>query len=322
MIDGLAGRIEEELARLDLPSGLPELYSPIAYTLEKGGKRIRPLLLMIAAKMFGADLEKAMHQALAVEIFHNFTLVHDDIMDNAPLRRGRPSVYHKWDQNTAILSGDVMFSLAFKQAINCEEDVLPEVIQTFTDMTIKVCEGQQMDMNFEKRNDVSLEEYLEMIGLKTAYLLAGSLKLGAILGRASQNAADAMFDYGMLTGTAFQLMDDYLDAYGNPEKFGKQVGGDILSGKKTFLYIQTKKRLNEEDLKKFEETFNSNHIEKGEKIKLIKSYFDKSGASEEIRNMANELLKKSARLLSSLEVDEKSKEELINLTNQLTKRDK
>ncbi len=322
MIKEIVGRIEKEIAQLNFPEQLPDLYNPISYSLSAGGKRIRPLLLMISSRIFGVNDEASIHQALGIEIFHNFTLVHDDIMDNAPLRRGKPSVYKKWNQNTAILSGDVMFSLSLQEISKCDKELLPDVLKTFLDMTVKVCEGQQMDMDFEERTYVNMPEYIKMIELKTAYLLAGSLKIGAILGRASRETTIAMFDFGIKIGTAFQLMDDYLDVYGDPEKFGKQVGGDIIAGKKTFLFIETLKNLPDNDKLNFERMFASEDLNSKSKVEGIKEYYEKSGANEIIREKADKLLLSAQQILNSIEGNDMAKEELINLTLQLTNRDK
>jgi len=322
MIEELAGRIEKEIAQLNLPRQLPDLYDPIAYSLANGGKRLRPLLLMISSRIFNVSDDIAIHQALAVEIFHNFTLIHDDIMDNAPLRRGKPSVYQKWNQNSAILSGDVMFAISIQEVSKCENSILPDVLSTFLDMTIKVCEGQQMDMDFEKRSDVDMSEYIKMIELKTAYLLAGSLKIGAILGRATKETIEMMFEFGMKVGTAFQLIDDYLDAYGDPEKFGKQMGGDIMAGKKTFLFIETTKKLGGEEKLKFEELFDSKKVDMEEKVEKVKFHFEKSGSKDKLKERADSLLYSAQEILQRVEGNFEAKEELINLTYKLMNRDK
>ncbi len=322
MIKELSAKIEDELNNLDLPTDLPNLYDPISYTLENGGKRLRPLLLMISSRIFGGNDEDSIHQALAVEIFHNFTLVHDDIMDNAPLRRGKESVYKKWDSNTAILSGDVMYSLSFAELSKCNPETLPAILECFIDTGIKVCEGQQMDMDFEMRDDVVLDEYIKMIGMKTAVLMAGSLKIGALAAGGSISDSDSMYEYGMKAGTAFQLIDDYLDAFGDPEKFGKKVGGDIIARKKTYLYLNTLEYLEEEDKKEFEKVFNSDTLSDDYKVNQVKDFFKKTGAHDRIRERANALLFEAKEILDNIKGDEKAKEELINLTLQLTNREK
>ncbi|RZL52120.1 MAG: polyprenyl synthetase family protein, partial [Pedobacter sp.] len=216
-----------------------DLYEPIRYIMSLGGKRIRPVMVLMATELFTTDTNKALDVALAIETFHNFTLVHDDIMDNAPLRRGKITVHEKWGVNNAILSGDVMMVESNKHLSKVDILVLKPVLDTFNATAQGVCEGQQLDMEFEQRDDVSIPEYIEMIRLKTAVLLGGAMKLGAIVGGANTVDADLLYSFGENLGIAFQLQDDILDVYGNPEKFGKQVGGDIISNKKTFLHLKT-----------------------------------------------------------------------------------
>jgi geranylgeranyl diphosphate synthase type II len=208
--------------------------------MQLGGKRMRPVLVLISTEIFGGQVLKALDAAIGIEIFHNFTLMHDDIMDKAPIRRGKPTVHIKWNESAAILSGDVMFVEAYKLMIKVEDNILRDVLAIFSETASGVCQGQQADMNFEKINDVSLPEYLEMIRQKTAVLLAGSMQIGALIGGAAQDQAKLLYEFGENLGLAFQLQDDILDVYGDPEKFGKQVGGDILSNKKTFMLIKAK----------------------------------------------------------------------------------
>jgi geranylgeranyl diphosphate synthase type II len=214
------------------------LYKPIDYTLAQGGKRLRPVLVLLACDLFGGDINKALHPAMGLEIFHNFTLLHDDIMDNAPLRRGKKTVHEKWDNNTAILSGDTMFVIAYEFVAKTDPKLLPEVLVLFNDTARKVCEGQQYDMNYETCEVISILDYMEMIRLKTAVLIACSLKLGAIIAGASDDQACRIYDAGIELGLAFQLQDDYLDAFGDESKFGKSIGNDITTNKKTYLYLK------------------------------------------------------------------------------------
>ena len=230
--------IEKAIPKIEYPNHPANLYEPIRYIMNLGGKRIRPVMVLMASELFNEDVMIALDVALAVETFHNFTLVHDDIMDNAPLRRGAQTVHEKWGNNNAILSGDVMMVESNKHLSKVEISVLKPVLDTFNATAQGVCEGQQLDMEFEQRGDVSIEEYLDMIRLKTAVLLGGAMKLGAIVGGASQQNADLLYHFGENLGVAFQLQDDILDVYGNPEKFGKQVGGDIIANKKTFLHLK------------------------------------------------------------------------------------
>lgn len=231
--------LEEEIKRLTLPADkLPGLYEPIYYSMQNGGKRLRPILLLMTCEAFGGDAESARRAALGIEMYHNFTLVHDDVMDNSELRRGKPTVHKKWDTDTAILSGDVMLTLAGKYMTEVPEGCLRKVLEEFNDMAIGVYEGQQLDMEFEKREEVGIGEYLEMIRLKTSVLLGAACSIGARIAGASDADCEAMFRFGESLGVAFQIQDDYLDVYGDSSTFGKPVGGDILNDKKTFLTLK------------------------------------------------------------------------------------
>jgi len=231
--------INQGLADLDFPPVPATLYEPIRYMLALGGKRIRPLLTLMAADLFSiSDIRHAIPAALAVELFHNFSLVHDDIMDEAPLRRGKPTVHKKWNANVAILSGDNLLIMAYGQLAKCPSDKLPSILETFNTMATHVCEGQQLDMDFERSPTVGINDYLHMIQLKTSVLLGAALKIGAVLGNASDVDAQYLYDFGVNVGIAFQLQDDLLDVYGDPEQFGKQRGGDILANKKTYLLLK------------------------------------------------------------------------------------
>ncbi len=241
-----------------------KLYEPIAYTLEIGGKRLRPVLVLMSCDLFGGDIIKAVFPALGVEIFHNFTLLHDDIMDNAPLRRGMETVHQKWDANAAILSGDTMFVIAYEYVAKTDPEMLPQVLDLFNDTARKVCEGQQYDMNFETQADVTIPDYMQMIRLKTAVLIACSLRLGAILAKADPADAEKIYEFGIELGLAFQLQDDYLDAFGDTSKFGKAIGGDIATHKKTFLILKAFEMAKEDTL-----------------IKLTNYYFDRETIGEQ-----------------------------------------
>lgn len=230
--------INEALASLKFPTNPVELYNPIRYTLENGGKRMRPQLVLMAADLISGDFQSSIQPALGIETFHNFTLLHDDIMDNAPLRRGKDTVHVKWNSNIAILSGDVMFVEACRLMSAAPNHALNKVLEVFYKAAIEVCEGQQYDMNFESRDNVPIEEYIDMIRLKTAVLLGASMQIGALCAHACDEDAALLYDFGCHLGIAFQLMDDILDVYGDPSKFGKQVGGDILANKKTYLSIR------------------------------------------------------------------------------------
>lgn len=228
--------IEEGISNLPLPDNPANLYEPIRYILGIGGKRVRPLLVLLGADVFGEDhVPKAIPAALSVEMFHNFTLMHDDIMDEAPLRRGMPTVHEKWDSNVAILAGDNLMVLAYRELAQCQADKVPHLLSMFNKMAQEICEGQQLDVEFENRSEVGQEDYVEMIRLKTAVLLGTALKMGATIAGAGEAEAENLYDFGINVGVAFQLQDDILDVYGDPKTFGKQIGGDILSNKKTIL---------------------------------------------------------------------------------------
>lgn len=237
-LEDLQELISEAVEKLAFPGYPSALYEPITYILSLGGKRMRPALLLMACDLFGGEVEAAVPPALAIEVFHNFTLMHDDIMDNAPLRRGRTTVHEKWNQNVGILSGDVMLIEGYKLMMQVEEHLLRPIMNIFNETAVSVCEGQQIDMEFEQRNDAGIDEYLNMIRLKTAVVLGGALKIGALIGGAGQADADLLSSFGVHLGVAFQLQDDILDVYGDPEKFGKQVGGDIIANKKTYLLLK------------------------------------------------------------------------------------
>lgn len=237
----LQALFQKEIDALQLGSAPEKLYEPMHYIMNLGGKRLRPVLALMGAGLYG-DPSKAMPQAMAIELFHNFSLIHDDIMDAAPLRRGEETVHIKWDENIGILSGDGMLVKAYQYVAQCSPEMLPEVLATFSQTALEVCEGQQMDMDFETMDQVPLDTYIKMIQFKTSVLLGCAMKIGALVGGATKEDAEALYEFALLLGTSFQIKDDYLDVYGDPEKFGKQVGGDILSNKKTLLWIEAEKR--------------------------------------------------------------------------------
>ena len=240
-IVALQALFQKEIDALQLGSAPEKLYDPMHYIMNLGGKRLRPVLALMGAGLYG-DPSKAMPQAMAIELFHNFSLIHDDIMDAAPLRRGQDTVHIKWDENIGILSGDGMLVKAYQYVAQCSQKLLPEVLATFSKTALEVCEGQQMDMDFETMDQVPLDMYINMIQFKTSVLLGCAMKIGALVGGATEEDAEALYEFALLLGTSFQIKDDYLDVYGDPEKFGKQVGGDILSNKKTLLWIEAEKR--------------------------------------------------------------------------------
>ncbi|HEY4323288.1 MAG TPA: polyprenyl synthetase family protein [Mucilaginibacter sp.] len=266
--------ISEAVNKLAFPEYPAELYEPISYILSLGGKRMRPALLLMACDLFGGDTEAAISPALAIELFHNFTLMHDDIMDNAPLRRGKATVHERWNKNVGILSGDVMLVQSYELMMQVEERLLRMVLDIFNKTAVGVCEGQQMDMDFEKRSDVHIEEYLEMIRLKTSVLLGGALKIGALIGGASIEDAELLNSFGEHLGVAFQLQDDILDVYGDPEKFGKQVGGDIISNKKTYLLIKAMESSDDQLTKELSDWINLQRFDANEKVAAVTEIYN------------------------------------------------
>jgi len=284
------------------------LYEPISYILKLGGKRLRPTLVLIAAEIFGKSYKDSLDAALAIEVFHNFSLVHDDIMDAAPLRRGKETVHEKWDVNTGILSGDVMLVNSYQLLDTYQGDIFKELTQVFTQTAIEVCEGQQYDIDFETRDDVTIPEYLKMIEYKTAVLIGASLKMGAIIAGASTTDKTMIYDFGRLLGLAFQLQDDYLDAFGDPKTFGKQVGGDIIENKKTFLYLKALEGASNDEQKQLEGLFSLYPDDPTEKISTVKQLFRTTGAKEATRLEIEKYTQKAFALLESIKVPEDKKE--------------
>lgn len=301
--------------------GKPEgLYQPIAYTLEQGGKRLRPMLALMSAQTFGGDPDKALPAAIAIEIFHNFTLLHDDIIDEAPLRRGRETVYKKWNINTAILSGDTMFAIAYGQLCSSETAMLPALMKVFTKTAIEVCEGQQYDIDFETSGDVSIDAYLNMIRLKTAVLLAASLKIGAITANASEADADRIYSFGENLGIAFQLQDDLLDAFGNEEVFGKKTGGDILTNKKTYLYLKALECAAADDRKLLAELYSRRDMEDGEKIGKVLQIFRRADIEKQTEELIMDYFNRAILLFAEINLSEEAKKPLLSLAETMLKR--
>ena len=256
------------------------LYEPIRYILGLGGKKMRPVLTLMSAEIFDADYVKALPAALAVEVFHNFSLVHDDIMDDAPLRRGNITVHEKWNINTGILSGDAMLILAYQYFEQYEPFIFRELAKLFSKTALEVCEGQQWDVDFETRTDVTIPEYLKMIEYKTAVLVAAAMKMGAIVAETSSENGELIYDFGLNLGLAFQLQDDYLDAFGNPATFGKQIGGDIIENKKTYLYLKAIEFASAEEKAKLLQLFSVSLEENATKIEEVKTIFNATGATK------------------------------------------
>lgn len=295
------------------------LYEPVKYVLSLGGKRIRPTLMMLAYNLYKDNPEEILAPACALETYHNYTLLHDDLMDNADLRRGQMTVHRRWDANTAILSGDSMLVLAYQRMAQCRKDKLAEVLDLFTETALEIGEGQQYDMEFERRNDVTEAEYIEMIRLKTSVLLACALKMGALLADAPESDCNNLYRFGELTGLAFQLQDDFLDVYGDTKVFGKAIGGDILAGKKTFMLINALAQANPSQRKQLEQWLATTDRPQ-EKIEAVTQLYNEIGidtmATEKISYYFNE----SYRYLEAVNVDEKRKQELKLFTQRMMKR--
>lgn len=319
----LLDKLEDYIQSQNFGESPSELYEPLHYILSLGGKRIRPLLSLLAYGMYAENPEKIISQAAAIEVFHNFTLMHDDIMDQAPLRRGKATVHEKWNANIAILSGDVMLVQAYEMLLETDSKSLHEVLRLFNKTAAEVCEGQQFDMNFESLPSVTESEYINMIRLKTAVLLGCALKLGAILGGASTSEAQKLYDFGVNVGIGFQLKDDLLDVYADQAKFGKQVGGDIISNKKTFLLIKAielAKGESQEELKKW---LMAESFEKEEKVNAVKAIYEKLGIKKLAEEKMNSYFKAGFDQLEGIAFQHESYfQELKQITQDLIHREK
>lgn len=283
------------------------LYAPMYYILNLGGKRLRPILTLMGADIFQTDYRKALHAALAVEVFHNFSLVHDDIMDRALLRRGHKTVHHKWNVNTAILSGDAMLIIAYQLFENYEPVVFQELAKLFSKTALEVCEGQQFDMDFERRNDVTVDEYLLMIKYKTAVLVGAALQMGAIVAQTTSKNKKLIYDFGVLLGMAFQLQDDYLDSFGD-DSFGKKIGGDILENKKTMLYLKSFEKADSQQRKELLQLYST---EGGtEKIEAVKRIFTETQATDFVRNEIENYTKQALQILDELDINAEKRLEI------------
>lgn len=296
------------------------LYEPIKYILDLGGKRLRPTLTLLTTQIFGADHKKSLNAALAVELFHNFSLIHDDIMDDAPLRRGNQTVHEKWDVNTGILSGDAMLILAYRLFENYDPNTFQKLAKLFSKTALEVCEGQQYDIDFETRDDVTLQEYLKMVEYKTAVLIAAAMKMGAIVAGASKTDQDKIYEFGKNLGIAFQLQDDYLDAFGNPETFGKQVGGDIIENKKTFLYLRAMAFCDADEMMQLEHLYSIYPEDDEEKVNTVKQIFLSTGSAEATKMEIEIYTIKAFSVLSTLDITEDKKAILKQFGEELMKR--
>ncbi|KYG82425.1 polyprenyl synthetase family protein [Roseivirga echinicomitans] len=312
--------INKRLEERNYGSEPKELYDPIRYIMSLGGKRMRPLLVLLAYKLFKDDPETVVDQALAVEVFHNFTLVHDDIMDNAPLRRGKATVHEKWDANTAILSGDVMMVKAYDMLLDAPSN-LKQIVRDFNACAAGVCEGQQLDMNFETLATVDESAYINMIRLKTAVLLGFSLKLGAMLAQSSKEDAELLYDFGVSIGIGFQLKDDLLDVYGDQTKFGKQVGGDIISNKKTFLLLKALELANEDQRKQLDYWLGLETFDAVAKVEVVRAIYDAIGIEALTKAKMNEYFDHGFSDLEQLGIEEEKRTSLKRFAEYLIDRE-
>lgn len=308
--------INEGLSSVNYPEYPEKLYEPLRYFIELGGKRIRPVLTLLAAEMYDYPIEKSLNAALAIELFHNFTLMHDDIMDNASLRRGKSTVHEKWNQSVAILSGDTMLISAYQLLSQNDTIVLPLLLETFNNVAVEVCQGQQYDMDYEEQSNISIDEYINMIRLKTAVLLGAALKMGAIVSGAPSDAAEHLEQFGINIGIAFQLQDDLLDVYGQVHEFGKQIGGDIVANKKTFLLLKAIELAEEEDTKLIERWIQTNGKPK-EKIENITQIYDKLGIQRLTINEMHSYSDKAYNALNKVDLPKEKKETLKLLAERL-----
>ncbi len=315
--------INKEILNLDWKREPYGLYEPIEYTLAAGGKRVRPQLAMIASQLFGGKDEEVLPAALALEVFHNFTLLHDDVMDKADVRRGRPTVHVKWNENTAILSGDQMLIEAYKLLSGVPADKLPKVLQLFNKMATEICEGQQYDVDFESQEHVTIDEYLKMIRLKTSVLLANALQTGAYIAGASEQAQEALYQFGINIGLAFQIQDDILDVWGDPKTFGKAVGGDISCNKKTFVYLEAMRRLGNDaislEAKELKHWYSQVLEDNTEKIAAVKEIFERLGVRAACEKVVEDYTQKALALLNQLPQNQAT-EQLRKLADKLNTR--
>ncbi|PWJ41110.1 polyprenyl synthetase family protein [Sediminitomix flava] len=315
-------RLNEEIAKLELGNRPAELYDPLYYILSLGGKRLRPLVALLGCYAFDDDYKKATMPALAVEIFHNFSLIHDDIMDNAPLRRGKATVHEKWNPNIAILSGDVMLVRAYDLLLESPSDKLKEIIKLFNTCAAEVCEGQQLDMNFEDRETVSEAEYIEMIKLKTAVLVGFAFELGALIGNATEQEAKTLRDFGVNLGIGFQLQDDLLDVFGEQAKVGKQIGGDILENKKTYMLLKAIELAEGKDKEDLQFWLEQKEYDKDEKVKAVTAIYENLGIRQLAGQKMEEYYQLAFQKLDELNLPSEKRELIISFANWLIKRDK
>ncbi len=319
--ENIVKKINLELSKKSFGEKPEELYKPIEYILSIGGKRLRPLVAVLSYLIFNEEYEKAIKPSLALEVFHNFTLMHDDIMDQAPLRRGQATVHEKWNNSVAILSGDVMLVKAYDLFLGLEPQVLKDVLILFNQCATQVCEGQQLDMTFETSTDISIAEYINMIRLKTAVVLGGALKIGALIGEADEKDADLLSDFGVNLGIAFQLQDDILDVYGDPAKFGKQVGGDIISNKKTYLLIKALQLVEGTDAEELQRWITFTQFDAAEKVAAVTEIYNSVNVRQYAEDEMQAYAEKAFKALEQINLPEDSKQYLRDFADGLLVRE-
>lgn len=312
--------INSRINQLNLPEYPSNLYEPVKYILSIGGKRLRPVLLLLANQMFSGKIENAINQALGIEIFHNFTLLHDDIMDKSSMRRNQPTVHKKWNENIAILSGDTMMFLANQLISASDHKFLKQILDLFNKTALEVCEGQQLDMDFEERHDVTVDEYLEMIKLKTSVLIASSLKMGAITAGANSEDAENLYNFGLNIGLAFQLQDDLLDTYGDEKTFGKKIGNDIVANKKTFLLISALNLAERSDLSTLKNLISEKTTNNTDKIKNVIEIYNKLSIKQITEEKIDFYFKNSTKFFNKIKIDKNLKKELTDYVDKLSSR--
>ena len=319
--DDLLNIVNEEIKKLDFELAPKELYEPIGYTMSLGGKRLRPVLVLMACDMFNGNIQKAISPAMGIELFHNFTLIHDDLMDNAPIRRNKPTVFNKWNANIAILSGDAMFAKAYELVARTDNEILQRILSVFTQTAIEVCEGQQYDMNYETMNNVSIDDYIKMIRLKTAVLIAASLKVGALVAGASEEDAMKLYEFGENVGLTFQLQDDLLDVYSDVGKFGKANGGDIVTNKKTYLYLKAFEQATGTDLEELTHFFSSTNFDAAEKINKVTEIYNRLGIKQQTQDMMCYYYERSIDCLKHININDENKALLKKIADDLMDRE-
>ena len=319
--DQLLEKVNTYLATMPYVREPKGLYAPIEYVLSLGGKRIRPVLMLLSYQLYKENVDDILPQAAGIETYHNYTLLHDDLMDCADMRRNKPTVHKVWDENTAILSGDAMLVLAYRLMNNCPERYLKQVMDIFSQTALEICEGQQWDMEFETRNDVTVPEYMEMIRLKTSVLLSAALKIGAVLGGASEDDARKLYDFGIKMGLAFQLQDDLLDVYGDPEVFGKKIGGDILCNKKTYMLIKALDRADAKQREELNRWLDAETCQPAEKIKAVTELYNQLDIRSVCENKMRGYYTLAMESLAAVGVAEERKKELKNLVKLLMYRE-